>query len=126
MKKEVKFIDGNGVRVSVEIAISDKGVGRYLLDWETLLPVESVAKRLSMSGNCGGLLGQCRDNIKPRTEGQKDLLRLWKEYHLNDVKAGTKSQCDFLESKECQILKEKMENLLVGNNWRDRIESMIS
>ena len=43
-----------------------------------------------------GGFGQIRDSFTPRTSAQKSLVALWKEYHLNDMCAGTKKQHDEL------------------------------
>jgi len=48
--------------------------------------------RFSMSGNTQGCYGQCKDSIKPKTKVQKELLKFWDEYHLNDMHAGTQKQ----------------------------------
>lgn len=72
IKGKVNFHDANGHAVRLEYKVED---GRF-----------------SMSGDTQGHYGQCQDAIKPKTQAQKDLLKFWNEYHLNDMHAGTKKQ----------------------------------
>lgn len=100
MNKRVIFIDANNNRVTVDIEISTGYVGSgEIRSWEDLsvIPVEKK-KRLSMCGNMSGCSGQICDHIVPRTEGQQKLIELWREYHCNDICAGTKLQTEYLKS----------------------------
>lgn len=63
MQKTVSFHDASGVLVTLKARLQD---GRF-----------------SISGRCAGSFGQCQDSIKPRTDKQRELLKLWKDYHLN-------------------------------------------
>ena len=72
MKKTVVFKDKLGNLAKIEIELNE---GCF-----------------SMSGDCAGSSGQCQDSIKPKNKAQKNLLELWKKYHLNDMKAGTPKQ----------------------------------
>lgn len=83
MKKIITFVDANKNKAVIEIAIKD---GRF-----------------SMSGDIGGCLGQIYDEIEPDNEGQELLLDLWKKYHLNDMKAGTPKQMEYIQSKKEDI-----------------------
>jgi hypothetical protein len=94
MKKELSFVDANKNKVTVGITIND---GKF-----------------SMSGDMGRSCGQIYDSIEPATESQKDLLDLWKKYHLNDMKAGTPRQMELVKGlpyvEACAVLER--ENLL--------------
>lgn len=94
MKKELSFVDANKNKVTVGITIND---GKF-----------------SMSGDMGRSCGQIYDSIEPATESQKDLLDLWKKYHLNDMKPGTPRQMELVKGlpyvEACAVLER--ENLL--------------
>lgn len=60
------------------------------------IEIELNENRFSMSGDCGRSCGQCYDEIKP-TPNQEKLMKLWKQYHLNDMNAGTIEQEKCLE-----------------------------
>lgn len=75
-KTEISFVDKNRAKVNVEITIEER-------DGE---------KRFSISGDVGGGCGQIIDSILPANEHQEKLIKFWKEYHLNDMKAGTPKQ----------------------------------
>ena len=69
MKKTVEFLGKDRNKVSVEIEITTRNGYR----------------ELTMCGNYGNGLGQIYDNIKPASKPQKELLKLWKKYHLKSV-----------------------------------------
>ena len=89
---------------------------------------------LSISGNVRGhMWGQCLDSIMECRKGDKfnhilfyKLYKLWKEYHLNDLHAGTQKQEEFLKNTKdihhydyticCELLKEN--NLLFDNGYK--------
>lgn len=89
---------------------------------------------LSISGSVRGhMCGQCLDSIKAarKREGFNYFLfsmlyDLWKEYHLNDLHAGTQKQEEFLKNTKdihhydynicCELLKEN--NLLFDNGYK--------
>lgn len=67
------FIDNAAKRARLNATISEDG-------------------RFSISGECGGSSGQCLDGITPRPGAQTELIAVWREWHLNDMKAGTPEQ----------------------------------
>ena len=73
MKKDFKFIDKSGTVFYVQAEIKEK-------DGE---------KCFSMSASYNGGGGQCYDSIQPADKYQKRLVEIWKEYHLNYMKAST-------------------------------------
>lgn len=72
-------------------------------DWDSLEFVENPIE-LSICGRTRGGSGQCSDSIEKKIGNfNKDeqviirkILDIWKEYHLNDMKAGTKYQTELL------------------------------
>ena len=66
-KWNISFLDANRNKCDIEIEISDR----------------NAYKELTMHGQCAGHSGQCDDSIKGRTITQKNLLKLWDQYHLN-------------------------------------------
>lgn len=80
MNREVKFKDADSQIFTVKVEIKDG--------------------RLSMSGDYGSGCGQCLDSIKPKNAEQKRLVEIWNMYHLNDMKAGTVKQEEFLQRCE--------------------------
>ena len=79
-KYNVSFLDAKNKRAKISIRIN--------------------RERFSISGECNGSMGQCLDEITPRTKAQKDLIQLWKEFHLNDMNPGTEKQTEIL--KKCK------------------------
>lgn len=127
MKKNVIFIDANNNRVTLEIEISTDGVGSgEKRNWEDLsvIPVEKK-KRLSIWGNMGGCSGQIYDNIAPRTEGQRKLIELLKEYHLNDMCAGTKLQTEYLNSDKYKEDFDYLSNFFSSCDYSDIIDKTV-
>lgn len=76
--REVKLHDINGHMTEIKLEITDR----------------NGYPKFTMSNECG----QGQDNIKPRTDNQKKLLRIWSEWHLNGMHAGTEKQEDVLEA----------------------------
>lgn len=79
MKRTISFKDKANNKFEVELTIED---GRF-----------------SMSGNYGGGSGQCIDSIEPRTPAQKKLVKMWEQWHLNDMNAGTNLQRHVTDGK---------------------------
>lgn len=123
VKRNVQFIDADKTKVSVDTEIKLEGI-EGKLNWETLEPVKD-GRRFSMCGSRGGCLGQIYDSIVPRTETQKQLVDLWKKYHLNGMRAGTKVQEEWLKSEKGEGLRLALQTLLTGIGWRDLIEARI-
>ena len=91
MKRIIKFKDENENNAYIEIEVKNG--------------------KLSMSGSCNGSAGQCRDSIKPKNDEQKQLIDIWKQWHLNDMNAGTVKQTEALKdfkgdyTAQCEYLK---------------------
>lgn len=79
---------------------------------------------VSVCGEGGMSSGQCCDNIIPRTNGQKELLRFWKRYHLCGL-AGTKTQGEYLHGEQYQNDFDGFVNLFSGydENFRKQFDS---
>jgi hypothetical protein len=77
-KRKVHFLDADNILFAIECEIKE---GRF-----------------SMSGDSGNSSGQLVDSIKPRSEAQRELIRLWNKWHLNDMKAGTATQEEALKA----------------------------
>jgi len=71
--RTISFVDAARNRVKVTAKIGDNG-------------------RFSMTGEHGNNGGQIVKLIKPASDDQRELVRLWDEWHLNDMHAGTPSQ----------------------------------
>lgn len=79
-KLQVEFKDANNVlfKINVELRKKDDGT------------------ELAITGEGDGACGQVLDHIKPLNQGQKDLVAIWREYHLNGMNAGTEEQTKVL------------------------------
>lgn len=96
----------NAVDIKVELRNKEKAK-----NWETLKEVQNVPE-LSMTGNIwngrhSDIIsgGQNLEEIGKLFSGNKDLKRLieiWREYHSNDLKAGTKKQSEAIEKWEAE------------------------
>jgi len=95
--RTVEFRDEDKNAWSVEINLYKESTEGRGIHYETLEPVAEVV-RFSACGEGGNCCGQCQDHIKPRTEAQRKLLWMWNEYHMNDLRAGTKAQSDYINS----------------------------
>jgi hypothetical protein len=58
---------------------------------------------IAVSADGGGCSGQCRKHIRPRTDGQRQLLAFWEHYHLNGCVPGTEAQMAYLRSELYQV-----------------------
>lgn len=92
----------NEVDVKVEVRVKEKA-----RNWETLEEVENVPE-LSMSGGIWNnrktdtyTTGQMLDELPKLFPGNskiKRLVEIWEQYHLNDLRAGTKKQTEALNA----------------------------
>lgn len=107
MKKELCIgITKNYGKVIIEIELENTNSNHPKLDWESLLKIspENVIK-LSITGHYRGGYGQIQDSIGDMEFTKQlvddntlnQLLEIWDKYHLNDIKAGTRLQTEFLE-----------------------------
>lgn len=61
---------------------------------------------------------QCQDSINDILQGDITwdiIYKMWKKWHLNDLRAGTKKQRDLLSKYEC-ISYDKQKEILSDNN----------
>lgn len=113
--RTIEFRDEDKNTFKVEINLEEESTGGKALHYETLQPIDKVV-HLSMCGEHGNGCGQCYDHIKPRTDGQRKLLQMWKEYHMNDLRAGTKAQSDYINSERYKQDYEAFVNLFKDLN----------
>lgn len=107
MRKTFNFgkIDWNGTgrrinEVRIEIELEEKNAGQ---------PVFSACGEVwnSKHTDCE-CCGQCLDELLPYFEDNalyKEIHHLWKNYHLNDLHAGTREQAAFLEEHYSELNK---------------------
>lgn len=90
----------NLVELSIELKSSDN---QFKIDYQTLELVSSDSLCLSICGYVWNskkddteTCGQCLDKIAKylKDPNFKKIYNIWKEYHLNDMQAGTKKQTD--------------------------------
>lgn len=103
--------DGRGRKinkVTIEVNIRNKEKAK---DWETLQELHNVPEVAMSVGfwNSRGTDwitgGQMLDKLPrffPGNNSIKRLVEIWNEYHLNDMKAGTKKQTEAIEAWEAQ------------------------
>lgn len=118
-KRTVKFRDADKNLFIIDIHLERKEA-RDARHYETLEPVTEVIQ-FSASGSCGSSCGQVDGHIKPRTVGQKRLLKMWADYHLNDFRAGTKAQSDYINS--AQYPKDYNAFVSLFSNYNDDLRS---
>lgn len=87
--------------VNIKVEIKDK---QDATDWETLKEIHNVSE-LSMSGAIWDArhsdhisAGQnLIEELFPENKKLKRLVEIWRQYHLNDLKSGTKKQSEAVE-----------------------------
>lgn len=81
MKENIEFVDANNCKASIKIENKEY---------------------LSMSGEYCDSMGQCYEHIKPRTDAQKRLLEIWKQYHYKkcDVMDEVKTLIETIKDEE--------------------------
>ena len=130
MKKTISFgkIDyyGNG-RKSCEVTLDLGLKTRVCRDWvnneESEMDIFSVSGRVWNNRHtdiiCGG---QCLDKLREYVKNPlfEEIYNLWEKYHLNNLKPGSKAQCEIVEkwrkennitgwayNEECTLLESK-------------------
>jgi len=113
MKKELSLgkVAYNGKtksnEVTLELRIETK---KECIDWDTLKPIKNVTE-LAISGNIWNSKktdiysgGQNLDTISEfiKTKEFNRIKSIWEEYHLNDMKAGTKAQTEAIRKWEAK------------------------
>lgn len=81
--------------------------GEALIEWE--LRQEEHGPEFSAMGEHDGSAGQCLESIAaayPQDEKVQRIVKVWRVYHLNDMKAGTPAQMAELERCE-EVAKRK-------------------
>jgi hypothetical protein len=61
-----------------------------------------------MCGEFKGCSGQCVDEIIPTNNKQKQIIKIWKTYHLNGMSAGTLKQDKKIKQMKCKYDYEKV------------------
>lgn len=90
----VSFVDADHNRTEVKIEITYR----------------NGYKEFSMTGDIAGSGGQCHDSIKPANDPQRELIKLWNQYHLNGMNAGT----------------PKQQQITAGLNYDESIQKLIT
>lgn len=96
-KRIVKIHDKNGYMTEIELEVTYR----------------NGYQEFTMSNEHG----QCQDHIVPRTDAQRRLLSIWREWHLNGMNAGTDNQENVLE-----IWRSQCENPNDYNARRDYLK----
>lgn len=129
-KKLYVGITKTGKKMYVELTINQESETRQAktINLETI----TAYKTLSMHGNNGQNIEEIKDLISNNKElliTKEDLqtiVDIWKEWHLNDMNAGTEKQTNFIDewkksnkydySLVCEVLKKV--NLYEDNNYK--------
>ena len=88
-QKSVSFLDADNHRVKVDCEITNR----------------NGYPEFTVSAQYLGSFGQCLDSIKPKTKAQKQLIKTWKKYHLQNIEGVQNFQKILQETLE-QIQKE--------------------
>lgn len=114
MRKEFSFIDGDGKKVNIEVEV--RTMDKKVLSWFDGV-TEVYGNRLSICGDiCHESSGQIVDEINPKNTAQRMFVDFWKEYHLNDMQAGTKKQMEYLKENNINKGYRESENALKDAN----------
>jgi len=100
IKRTIKFKDANKNKVVAEVELKKEQNGKFCF---------------TMSGDFKNSGGQCFKEVVPSDKYQKQLIKLWNEFHLNSMNAGTQEQTealkDFKGEYDAQIKHLKSLNL---------------
>lgn len=77
------------------ISFIDKARNKFEIKCE--ITFRNNYAEFTVSGNYGNSSGQCLDNIIPANEYQKELVNIWKKWHLNDMNPGLPEQQKAIE-----------------------------
>lgn len=69
LKRTIEFIDAKNRKAIIDVEITTR----------------NGYPEFTAGGQYMGSFGQCLDQISPKTNEQRQLIDLWKEYHLKDV-----------------------------------------
>ncbi len=98
-KRKIAFT-ANGQRIAITVEFREKafqGIGQTV----DLEPVPETGLVLSITGEVAGSAGQCADEVREAGEGcppVEFLCDIWDRWHLNDMRAGSRQQTEFLNS----------------------------
>lgn len=98
------------VNIEVELELKNDNKNRGL--------VFSVVGNIYGKG-FGYQSGQCQDSINDMLQGHKTwdiIYKMWKKWHLNGLRAGTKRQRDLLSKYDESISYDKQKEILSDNN----------
>ena len=121
MAATIKMVGNNGKRCQVEFGL--ERADKSAIDWQTLEKIESPWT-FSASGEISNdSFGQNLDEIY-KLNKDNDLFRqvykYWKEFHLNDLQAGTSSQTEILKNCESTDYDDRCEFLKKHDLYVDR------
>lgn len=94
-----------------------RSMKRAKIEWEW------DGKRFSASGSIGQeVFGQCLEEIAKMPEAIKNdkaqrIIEVWREYHLNDMNAGTPAQMDELKRRQHQENLTRMPEYDIQCQW---------
>jgi len=87
--------------VKIKLEIKEKDASGQL-DWETLLPINGIIKTVSITGELKDGYAKASGQIYNELDLSKcpsqlqQICSAWETYHLNDIKAGTRDQEEYL------------------------------
>lgn len=130
---EIKTVD-----LSTQAIYDGEGTLLYIGKSKTTVELEKITKytTLSICGHSKYFAGQCKDEIRCFVKDDKNrnlgkILKLWDNWHLNDLNAGTSRQEECLKAcestdydKRCEFLESK--NLLVDRGYRFGTQWLVS
>jgi len=121
MSAKLEMIGSDGSRCVVDFGLEMRD--RPSTDWRTLENVES-AYTFSASGEISNdSFGQNLDEIYKLNSGNhafRQVYKYWKEFHLNDLQAGTLSQTEILKNCESKDYDDRCEFLKKNDLYVDR------
>lgn len=118
--RKVYLRDADHNRCSIEVELRQEN-DKERRDYETLEPIRGDVICLSAYIDTPNYSGAgAFEDFKPRTDEQKKLLKLLKEFGHNDIQAGTKAQQDYLNSKQYAKDYSDFVNLFKELNDNDR------
>lgn len=95
--RSIRFRDAEQIAWTVDFELRQIDCERRNRD---TLETYNETQEASFSGNGSNCVGQIYDHIIPRTDGQKELLNLWRRFHLCGMSGGTDKQEAYLQSSQ--------------------------
>lgn len=120
-KKTISFIDKNKRKAIIKLEITHR----------------NGYPELTACGRYCGSSGQCQDDIKPRTEAQKEFLDFWNKYHLKDITKNEEQLTNELnriiktiesdeDEEQEKTIKKQMEEYGIDDNMLDACTAYLS